>query len=169
MKAIFLVLLLTGSAWANPLVDGARTRLGDVYSADYVAGGWAPKGKSACVDVLLSACRARGLDLRTLVQEDARRRGGYPLLRDRDIDHRWAPNLNVWFARHWRVLPVGKDYRAGDFVFWSLTGDRVADHCGVVTERRGSSGKLSVVHQFPPQCREEDCLGRWMVVGHYRH
>lgn len=152
---------------ANPMIAAARRHLGDLYSADYYSGGVPPRGKSACVDVIVSACRARGLDLRSLIQQDADC-GQYPWLRDRDIDHRWAPNLRVWMLRHARRLPHGRQYQPGDLVFWSLTGDGVADHCGVLSDRRGASGKWMVVHQFPPECTEEDCLGRWMVVGHYR-
>lgn len=151
-KAFSFGLLLTLAAWgADPkMVEAARQHLGDTYTAEYFSGGYPPKGKSACVDVLVTACRARGLNLRKLVQEDAGC-GEYPYLRDRDIDHRWAPNLKVWFRRHARTLPVGKSYEPGDLVFWSLT-----------------SGKYQVIHQFPPSCTEEDCLGRWTVVGHYR-
>lgn len=168
-KTLKLALLLTLTAWAGDLkmVQAARRHLGDAYSADYFSGGYPPQGKSACVDVLVTACRVKGLDLRQLVQQDASC-GEYPYLRDRDIDHRWAPNLKVWFRRHARNLPVGKSYEPGDLVFWSLINDGVADHCGVVSDQRGPSGKYQVIHQFPPRCSEEDCLGRWTVVGHYR-
>jgi len=149
------------------MVNAARKHLGDRYTAAYFSGGYPPPGQSACVDVVVSACRSAGLDLRALIQQDARS-GAYPWLRDRDIDHRWAPNLKVWMGRHAQTLPTAQNYRPGDLVFWSLTGDGVADHCGVVGDHPGPSGKWMVIHQFPPACSEEDCLGRWMVVGHYR-
>ena len=170
MRRAASLLLFTCLAWAAPdlkMVRAARQHLGDVYTADYFSGGFPPKGKSACVDVLVTACRARGLNLRQLIQDDAGC-GEYPYLRDRDIDQRWAPNLRVWFRRHARTLPVGKSYEPGDLVFWSLTNDGVADHCGVLADTRGPSGKWEVIHQFPPTCSQEDCLGRWTVVGHYR-
>lgn len=169
LKALKLLLLLSLTAGATDLkmVQAARRHLGDSYCPDYFSGGYPPKGKSACVDVLVTACRVKGLDLRQLIQADAGC-GEYPYLRDRDIDHRWAPNLKVWFRRHARSLPVGNAYEPGDLVFWSLTNDGVADHCGVISDRRGPTGRYQVIHQFPPTCREEDCLGRWMVVAHYR-
>lgn len=148
-------------------IAAARRHLGDRYSAAYFQGGYPPKGQSACVDVVVSACRARGVDLREAVQRDANC-GLYPWLRDRDIDHRWAPNLRVWMQRHAENCPKNRDFRPGDFIFWSLTGDGVADHCGVVSDQRGLSGKWRVIHQYPPLCQEEDCLGRWSVVGHFR-
>lgn len=170
-KVAFVSLTLMLVAWAQPaatkMIAAARRHLGDRYSAAYFSGGTPPKGQSACVDIVVSACRARGFDLRSLVQQDAGC-GLYPWLRDQDIDHRWAPNLKVWMVRHARSLPVGQAYLPGDLVFWSLTGDGVADHCGVLSDHQGESGKWMVIHQFPPACSEEDCLGRWMVVGHYR-
>lgn len=162
-------LLLTLVSWATPAqrIAAARQHLGDQYSPAYFAGGYPPPGQSACVDLCVTAMRAQGKDLRQAVAADAGC-GEYPLLRDRDIDHRWAPNLKVWFRRHTHSLPLGKDFRPGDLVFWSLTGDGVADHCGVLSDQKGPSGKWLVIHQFPPRCREEDCLGRWPLVGHFR-
>ncbi len=172
MRGKFLLCwaLLTALALAVPgpkMIAAARAHLGDRYSAEYFSGGRPPRGKRACVDEVVSACRAVGLDLQSQIQRDSAR-VTYPLIRDRDIDHRWAPNLNHWLRRHAEKLPNGRDFRAGDLVFWSLLNDGVADHCGVLTEVRGATGKPLVIHQFPPECREEDCLGRWTVVGHYR-
>ena len=115
------------------------------------------------MDVLVYACREVGVNLRDEVDND--RSPDYPLRRDNNIDHRWAPNLIVWFRRH---ATATRDLQAGDFVFWNLTGDGVADHCGVVSDKRGASGQPLVIHQFPPECREEDCLERWKVVGRFR-
>ena len=170
LKRCSLILAFHVAAWTQPglaSISAARGHLGDRYNAAYFSGGTPPQGQSACVDIVVSACRARGLDLRRLVQEDASS-GQYRLLRDRDIDHRWAPNLKVWMVRHAQALNPGRDYQPGDLVFWSLTGGGVADHCGVLSDARGLSGKWKVVHQFPPVCSEDDCLGRWPVVGHYR-
>lgn len=169
-KVILAWTLLTALALAIPtarMLTAARGHLGDRYSAEYFSGGRPPRGQSACVDVVVSACRATGLDLQSEIQRDSTQ-VNYPLIRDRNIDHRWAPNLNYWLRRHARKLPNDRDFRPADLIFWSLLNDGVADHCGVLTEKRGPTGKLQVVHQFPPECREEDCLGRWTVVGHYR-
>jgi len=169
VKQLAWLLALIGCCLAQPSspIQAARTHLGDLYDPSYVAGGRPERGRSACVDVLVTACQVRGYDLQARIQADAGC-GEYPLLRDRNIDHRWAPNLKVWMRRHLRSLPWNRDFQPGDLVFWSLTGDGVADHCGVLSDRRGTSGKWLVIHQFPPRCVEEDCLGRWPVVGHYR-
>lgn len=147
-KILLYWALLTAIALALPhakMIAAARGHLGDRYSAEYFSGGRPPRGKSACVDVVVSACRAAGLDMRQEIQRDATR-VTYPLIRDRDIDHRWAPNLNLWFKRHAEKLPNDRDFRSGDLVFWSLLNDGVADHCGVVSDNRGSGGdRKSVV------------------------
>ena len=171
----FLILLLALSLCAQAqesradkirraLVEGARTRLGDRYDSDYYGEGHPPKGKSACVDVLYYACQRVSLDLQEQVDRDIRSHPDlYPSIRDRAIDHRWAPNLIVWFRRHWVNLPKDRDFQKGDFVFWSLSDDGVADHCGVVTE------PPFVIHQFPPMCCEHPVLLGWKVMGHFRH
>lgn len=146
------------------LIDGARTRLGDAYDSGYYAQGYPPRGKSACVDVLYFACQRVSLDLQSEVDKDIQRRPDlYPSVRDRAINHRWAPNLIVYFRRHWKVLPNDGQWEPGDVVFWSLTDDGVADHCGLVTN------PPFVIHQFPPLCAEHPVLLGWKVMGHFRH
>lgn len=146
------------------LVEGARTRIGDRYDSGYYAEGHPPKGKSACVDVLYYACQRVSLDLQSEVDKDLRAHPDlYPSRRDRAINHRWAPNLIVWFRRHWINLPKDRDWQRGDVVFWSLTDDGVADHCGLVTD------PPFVIHQFPPDCSEQPVLLGWKVMGHFRH
>ena len=173
--ALFLFLgtgssVLAGAPKSNlikKIIAAARTRLGDQYSAEYFSSGRPPKGRSACVDVLIEACRVAGFDPQKDIQMTAATTH-YPWMRDSAIDHRWAPNLIVWFQLRQQSLPIGAKYKPGDIVFWNLTGDGVADHCGVLGDQKGSSGKWKVIHQFPPRCTEEDCLGRWRVVGHFR-
>lgn len=168
---LFLALALAAPAETDraqrirdALVAGARTRLGDQYDSGYYAAGHPPQGKSACVDVLYYACQRVSLDLQEQVDRDLSAHPElYPSLRDRAINHRWAPNLIVWFRRHWIVLPNDADWQKGDVVFWSLTDDGVADHCGLVTEPPW------VIHQFPPQCCEHPVLLGWKVMGHFRH
>ena len=159
-------MLLAMAAWASPaFVAGARTCVGERYDASYHAGGPTPPGRGACPEVPYYAFKAIGRNLQKEVNADIRRQpGGYPLLRDDNIDYRWCPNLIVWFKRHTRAV---LDWQPGDVVFWSLTGDGVADHVGVVSDRKAGARYL-VIHNFPPACTEDDSLGRWAVVGHFR-
>lgn len=144
--------------------------MGERYDAGYYAGGPPPRGRGACPEVLYYAFKAAGRNLQKEVNADIRRQPrGYPLLRDDNIDYRWCPNLIVWCKRHLTPVPQGRlqNWLPGDVVFWSLTGDGVADHVGVVSDRKAGSRYL-VIHNFPPACTEEDSLNRWPIVGHYR-
>ena len=163
-------LLMAGVALASPaLVAGARTCVGERYDAGYYAGGPPPRGRGACPEVIYYAFRAAGRNLQKEVNADIRRQPrGYPLLRDDNIDYRWCPNLIVWCGRHLQKRPTNGDWRAGDIVFWSLEGDGVADHVGIISDRRAPSGRPLVIHNFPPAGREDDALATWMRVGHFR-
>ncbi len=150
------------------LLQGARGTLGAQYDDGYYGGGPPPKGRGACTDVIYEAYLADGLDLQQAIEEDiSRAPQEYPNLGDANINYRRAPNLIVWFERHMKPLPKDRDFQPGDVVFWNLTGDGVADHVGLVSDRAGKRAQL-VIHNFPPACREDDALWKWTVVGHYR-
>jgi uncharacterized protein len=161
------------NARERALVTAARRCVGDEYDANYYAGGPPPRGRGACTDVLYTACLAVGCNLQSVVEADLLAHVSlYPTHRDRNIDYRWCPNLIVWFGRHATPGPLDvtqlQTWRPGDIVFWSLTGDGVADHCGVISDRRSPQGRPLVIHNFPPSCREDDALTTWTIVGHFR-
>lgn len=146
------------------LLEGARSRLGDIYDSGYYSSGYPPAGKSACVDILVFACQKADIDLKKSVNDYI---SLYPhkfpeARRDRAIDHRWVPNLFVYFSNknHAQSLTIETDpaaiaqWQPGDFVFWSLTGDGITDHCGVISNKKSKDGKRPlVIHQFPPKCK----------------
>lgn len=150
------------------LLSGARSCLGDVYDAGYYSGGPPPKGRGACPEVVYYAYKKIGIDLQNAVDKDIRKTPSlYPNRRDRNIDYRWCPNLIVWFKRHRQSLPTDGDWRPGDVVFFSLLDDGVADHVGIISDRKKGARPL-VIHNFPPRCREDDWLHRATIVGHFR-
>ena len=158
------------------LLDGARSRLGDIYDASYYAEGEPPEGKSACVDVVYYAFLKIGVNLRDEVDRDIRANPSiYPAKGDYAINHRRCPNLIVWFKAFSQNLTKKTDkknlaeWKPGDVVFWSLTNDGVADHVGVISERKTDEGVPLVIHQFPPTCEEEDVLNHWTIMGHFRY
>lgn len=151
LKVSTLLLLATPE---EKLIEGARSCLGDRYDAAYYAGGPPPRGRGACTDVLYYAFKRIGVDLQKGVDR-------LPDTPDPNIDYRRCPTLIRWFQLHTQKLPNDPDFQPGDVVFWSLTGDGVADHCGIVSYKK-------VVHNFPPRCTEEAVLHRWPVVGHFR-
>ena len=118
--------------------------------------------RGACTDVVVRALRAAGHDLQSLVFEDRKRQG---LPTDRNIDHRRVKALAPFFRRHGRSLPLDGEWRPGDIVCWVL--DSGLDHTGIVSHRRGPSGRLKVVHNLS-QTAEEDVLEKWRIVGHFR-
>lgn len=155
------------------LVAGARSCLGDAYDSDWYDGGPPPHGQGACTDVVYRACLAQ-VDLQEAVALDIQTAPErYPAARHRDIDYRWCPTLIVWFRRNSESLTTGTglpdllEWQAGDIVFWS-GGDGVADHCGVVSDRRGLTGFPLIIHNPGPRCVEEEGLGYRTIVGHFR-
>jgi uncharacterized protein YijF (DUF1287 family) len=134
--------------------------------------------RGVCTDVVVRALRAAGVDLQSRVHEDIRARpaayAAFVSRADANIDHRRAGPLMVWLEAHAKRLPRALDpdgratFEAGDVVVWSLRGGGHADHVGIVSDRRGTSGLPLVVHNIGPQPAEEDVLASWVLLGHYR-
>lgn len=167
---------------ANALIAAARRQIGvtTLYDAGYTAlafpNGDVPRERGVCTDVLVRAYRdAFGVDLQALVNADMRSAfAAYPrnwgLKRpDRSIDHRRVPNLQTFFRRHGAAQDAPAsvaDWRPGD-LFTSLI-DRRLPHTGVVSDRRGRSGRLLVIHNIGAGTREEDALADHPWTGRYR-
>ncbi len=160
----------------------ARTRVRVVYDPTYVRlaypGGDVPADRGVCADVVIRSYRALGIDLQRLVHEDMRAAfDAYPkrwgLSRpDSNIDHRRVPNLEAFLQRRGAALPATgdpADYRPGDLVAWNLRGPSgFLPHIGIVTDRRGITGRPKVVHNIGAGPRLEDVLFNWPMTGHYR-
>lgn len=159
----------------------AQTRTRVVYDPAYrvipYPMGDVPADRGVCTDVVIRALRAVGVDLQRLVHEDMKANfSAYPkhwgLKRpDRNIDHRRVPNLETYFSRAGLKLRLSRssEFRAGDIVAWNLRGDQgYLPHIGIVTARRGRSGRLMVVHNIGAGPKHEDVLGEWKMTGHYR-
>lgn len=166
------------------LVEGARVSIGKAptYDGSYARIGY-PGGdpgwnRGACVDVVIRGFRHAGIDLQSLVAEDAEKHPrAYEITKpDRNIDHRRVRNLKRFFERHAATLPpeVKSDWLPGDLVIWDLVGGSSPNHIGIVSERKGASGFPLVIHHYRPKegfsgfPSEDDCLGRWRILGHYR-
>lgn len=167
---------------ATALVAAARRQIGitlsydPAYSVLAFPNGDVPRGKGVCTDVLVRAYRdAFGIDLQALVNADMKTAfAAYPktwgLRRpDRNIDHRRVPNLQAFMSRKRGKLPVptdGSGWRPGD-IFTSLVGGRLP-HIGIVSDRRGPSGRWAIVHNIGAGAREEDALLAHPLTGRYR-
>ena len=189
----FLALLASGALaptrlFAEPadpvdrLIAAARAQIGVTvrYDPAYLRlafpGGDPPRAVGVCTDVIVRAYRdAFALDLQKEVNADMREAfAAYPtrwgLKRpDPNIDHRRVPNLQVFFTRRGRALPVPDDLAQiapGDLVTQMLPG--ALPHIVLATRERAPGGRPMVVHNVGRGAQLEDVLATWPITGRYR-
>ncbi|MEW5922314.1 MAG: DUF1287 domain-containing protein [Bacillota bacterium] len=161
---------------------GARREVknGTRYDASYAVisypGGDVSPDYGACTDVVVRAFRNAGIDLQQLIHEDMKENFHlYPqrwgLSRpDPNIDHRRVPNQMRFFEHHGIPLTLEVEenldqWQWGDVVYWKFPDGR--DHCGIISDRTRRDGVPLVIHNAG-LTREEDCLLRWEITGHFR-
>ena len=189
-RSKYLLFLLLSQAclagdFEHDLVNAAieRTRQNVSYNGSYFRiaypNGDVPANFGVCTDVVIRAYRAIGTDLQVLVHEDMSANfGSYPSKRiwgmsstDTNIDHRRVPNLQAFFSRHGKSLPVTdnrKDYAPGDIVTWMLPGN--LPHIGIVTDRLSRpGGDPLIVHNIGSGPSLDDMLFSYKITGHYRY
>ncbi len=182
MRFIFIFLISLSQAAANPLVEAAKERLkhviiydGAYQRIDYPNGDVSPY-KGVCTDVIIRSYRTLGVDLQQLVHEDMK--GHFNLYPnhwgltkpDSNIDHRRVPNLETYFTRHGKVLPITDDpddYLPGDLVTWRLTGSNLP-HIGVVSDQKADSGNYKIIHNIGWGPKLDDMLFDHKINGHFR-
>ncbi len=160
----------------------AQTRVTHSYTQDYFdipyPNGDVPIETGACTDVIVRGFRKAGIDLQKEVHEDmAANFAKYPtkwgLTRpDTNIDHRRVPNLQTFFTRMGKSLPVtsqAKNYKPGDIVTWDLDGKGMT-HIGIVSNIRNErTRRYSIVHNIGSGTKIEDRLFEWKITGHFRY
>ncbi|MDO5472909.1 MAG: DUF1287 domain-containing protein [Akkermansia sp.] len=177
-----LLLVLSGPLSADPrLPDIARRQIGVTveYDGSYeklsYPSGDVPIERGVCTDVVIRALRHLGFDLQKEVHEDMKKNfSHYPkrwgLKRpDRNIDHRRVPNLQTFFKRRGRSLPVtdkAEDYKPGDLVTCLVGGN--LPHIMIVSDRRNENGVPLIIHNIGCGTQEEDELFTFPLTGHYR-
>ena len=151
------------------------------YVPDYVSipypNGDVPKNTGVCTDVVIRAYRKLGIDLQKEVHEDMKKRfSEYPKTwglksTDKNIDHRRVPNLQTFFKKHGKVLPITQnpeDYKVGDIVTWLLPGN--LPHIGIVVNKKSADKKrYLVVHNIGNGQVAEDMLFDFTITGHYSY
>ena len=162
---------------------GARQEVynGTIYDASYQVitypqGDVSPE-RGACTDVIIRAYRNAGIDLQQLIHEDMIKNFNlYPAnwglsAPDPNIDHRRVPNQITYMQRHALELNIEvveelDKWQWGDVVYWRFAnGDQ---HCGIISDRTNWRGIPLVIHNAGI-AREEDCLQRWKIIGHFRY
>jgi len=140
------------------------------YDGSYYDGGYPPDNIGVCTDVIWRAFKNAGYCLRDMIDNDAAARPeAYPNIkrRDKNIDFRRVGNLHVFFAEY--ATPLTLDINAigqwqpGDIVIFD--NDK---HIGIVSDKRNRFGHPYIIHNGGQPKREEDCLYRSNVTGHYR-
>jgi len=188
-----LICFYSLSAWATfansdksfQLVKAAlaQTQTQVTYNGAYFKipypNGDVPSEFGVCTDVVIRAYRSVNIDLQQLVHEDMRKDFlFYPAKKmwgqhstDSNIDHRRVPNLQAFFSRFGKTVPVsasGKDYQPGDLVTWLVSGN--LPHIGIVTDRKSDDGQRPlIVHNIGAGPKLEDMLFEYKITGHYRY
>jgi uncharacterized protein YijF (DUF1287 family) len=168
---------------ADVLLDAAHAQVGVTlhYAPAYVRlaypGGDVPPDRGVCTDVVIRALRAVGVDLQVDVHRDMRAHfaaysADWGLRRaDSNIDHRRVPNLERYFERLGKSLPVSSnagDFLPGDFVSWRLEGGQ--PHIGIVSDRRSRDGlRPLIVHNIGAGTQVEDVLFEWKMTARFRY
>lgn len=150
------------------------------YDPAYVVltypGGDVPPDTGVCTDLVIRSYRSLGWDLQKAVHEDmVAAFDAYPRIwglsaPDASIDHRRVPNLMVFFRRLGADLPLSSsadDYQTGDLVAWDL--GRGSTHIGIVSTRRGPSGRRLIAHHVGGRPSVDDALLRWPILAHFRY
>lgn len=154
-----------------------------IYTPDYVKlkypNGDVPAKTGVCTDVIIRAYRKLNIDLQKEVHEDmVANFTKYPNLEkwglkttDKNIDHRRVPNLEVFFGRKGKTLPISQnanDYKTGEIVTWMIN-DKLP-HIGIVTHLKSEDGERNlIVHNVGGGQVLEDCLFSYTIVGHYQY
>lgn len=154
-----------------------------VYTSNYVGitypNGDVPPKTGVCTDVVIRAYRKLNIDLQKEVHEDMLSNFSlYPNLKkwglkttDTNIDHRRVPNLEVFFERKGKKLPVSQnsdDYETGDIVTWMIN-DKLP-HIGIITHLKSEDGKRPMIaHNVGGGQVLEDCLFDYKIVGHFTY
>lgn len=171
--------------FTSDLVEAAmeRTQHQVRYDGSYLKinypNGDVPESIGVCTDVVIRSYRTLGVDLQQLVHEDMKANfAQYPSKRiwgltrpDTNIDHRRVPNLQAFFKRHGKSIPVSQQsvsYKAGDIVTWMLPGN--LPHIGILVSEKSSDGQRPlVVHNIGAGPVMEDMLFDYKITGHYRY
>jgi len=159
-----------------------QTNLTKNYDPNYAVipypNGDVPIEKGVCTDVVIRAFRNAGVDLQKEVHEDmAANFSAYPAKwnlksPDTNIDHRRVPNLQTFFTRKGKSLPItdkAEDYKPGDVVAWDLDGKGMT-HIGLVSNRYYENTKrFLIIHNIGGGAMSEDKIFDWKIIGHYRY
>lgn len=139
-----------------------------------------PENIGVCTDVVIRSYRELGIDLQKDVHEDIRRNfNKYPSKKrwglrkpDTNIDHRRVYNLQAFFERKGKSIPITHDprnYKPGDLVTWQV-GPKLP-HIGVVLNMVSDDDPTRhlIAHNIGSGPVIDDVLFSYPITGHYRY
>jgi uncharacterized protein YijF (DUF1287 family) len=138
------------------------------YESRYYDGGYPNDGYGVCADVVWSAFKNAGYNLKDLMDKDiSKNLKAYTTIDkpDPNIDFRRVRNLKIFFERNAKVLPTDfsnkEDWQAGDIVIYS-------NHIVICSDKRNADGIPFIIHLPESGVREANDLAGNTIEGHYR-
>lgn len=137
------------------------------YKSVYYATGYPDDGYGVCTDVVAFALKGAGYDLMTLVNRHIKANPEKYNIEavDINIDFRRVRNLRVFFDDTAESLTTDinqiEQWQGGDIVIFP-------GHIGIVSDKRNKNGVAYLIHNGGQPNYEEDALGHFEVLAHYR-
>lgn len=142
------------------------------YDTSYFSGGYPPKDRGVCTDVVWNGLKGLDVDLKSRLDEDTVRDfSAYASVRswrDTGLDFRLAPMQRVYFDRHAVTLSCNPKnllaWQPGDLVVFD------DQHVAVVSDIRNLFGYPYVIQHGKDPAAEEDRLinDELKLTNHYR-
>lgn len=152
----------------------AYVRTRPIYDGSYFDGGYPPKGRGCCADVIWKALDGAGYDFKAMIDADiASNTAAYGLTDrvDRNIDFRRVFNLQTYFERNGIALTRDVEdiaqWQPGDIIIYYNSADN-SGHVAMVSDKRNAEGKPYIIHHRSSGAFEEDNIGYKEIIGHYR-
>lgn len=168
----------TGTALARAALERARhiTQFDDTYKKIKFPRGDVPVNTGNAADDIVRSFRSIGIDLQEKIYLDMmdsfasyakNKKDAKP---DTNIDHRNLPNLQVFFARHGKSLPVTRkvdDYKPGDIITCRTQENK--SHIAIVVPSPTGGARPWIVHNMGWGPCIEDRLLEFTLTGRYRY
>ena len=155
------------------IVEGARECIAtkpEYESKYYPDTGYPDDNKGVCTDVIWSALKAAGYDLRGMMAKDIKSaRDIYEIKEpNENIDFRRVRNINIFLRRHAKQLGTDLD-DPGSFQYGDIVIFGKYEHIGILSDMRNKDGLPYLIHHgLTHGAIEEDALANMELKAHYR-
>ncbi len=156
------------------MLEGAIKKIKSttIYTSDYYAGGYPPENEGVSSDIIWSALKEAGYDLKDMMSRDIRNTYKDNIYNiediDDNIDFRRINNIETFLKRYAKELTTNinniKEFNIGDIIIFDY-----GDHVGIVSNKRNKNGIPYIVELTKKDEYEVDLetINR-EVTGHYR-